>query len=153
MRKLKEVLKYMPVGGLLFWGTSAVLNVEYVTSELSPPDWIWLKIIVLPIVTVGGFIAIQKSSKQPIKPLHVIGCFLGVWVFATFYAVVVDMPGDFGSIPITKVPYSLCLFPVTTLIYAAFDGSLHGLIATSAVLLIVFIISIGLKTPEIRKGE
>ena len=132
-----KALKYVPLGGLIFWAPSVLLH-WLRGSRFSRSDAIGLT-VVLPISTILLFIVGRKiSGEAKNRAPEILFALLGVWLFGPL---MMSVSQTFGGGGFSKpdgwhfVLLGTSLFPVFTFMLSTYDGTLGALLLTTALLL------------------
>ncbi|MBT0893107.1 hypothetical protein KI811_04635 [Geobacter hydrogenophilus] len=121
------------MGAILFWGIDALVMAHHGTW--STTAWITAKSIALPVACGSAFWQMVKLfSCQDRLMGAAMAMATGIWVSGPLYYIYFHL--SFGTRPMStaEMLFHIALFPIATLMVSLFNGSIGGLLITSALL-------------------
>ncbi len=126
-------IAYPLLGAILFWGIDALVMTYWGT--LSTAAWISAKSIALPVACGTAFWQMVKLfSCQDRLMGAAMAMVTGIWVSGPLYFIYFHL--SFGTRPMStgEMLFHIVLFPIATLLVSLFNGSIGGLLITTAIL-------------------
>ena len=135
-KRILKVLKYVPLGGFVFWAPSVLLH-WLRGYRFSGLDVLSLTIL-LPIITCLLLVMDRKGWQKTENRLpEALFALLGIWLFGPL---MMSVTASFSGGGISQpdgwrfVLIGTCLFPVFTFMMSTYDGTLGALLLTTALL-------------------
>lgn len=133
MRKTLIWLVFPVIGAILFWGIDALVMMYQ--SNWTTATWVSAKSVALPVACGTAFWQMVKLfSSQNRLMSSAMAMATGIWVSGPLYFLYFHL--TFGGRPMStgEMLFHIALFPIATLMVSLFNGSIGGLLITSALL-------------------